>query len=683
MSSAPDDATVVAAACPAVLVVDDKEANLVAVRRVLGHLACRLVTVRSGEEALAATLRDTFALAIVDVQMPGMDGYELVSMLQSNPDTAHIPIIFVTAAYRTDAHAMKGYRVGAVDYIIKPYTAEAMVAKVSVFLRLSLQQERLHRIQAALEQEKGKLKTVLDELSSYIYVLDDETCEILMTNREVNDLLGRDPVGEFCFQRIHGGQRQCQSSCFAKRLDTAGQPAEFEYQGQVMSLRTQVLSWPGNRCVRVLSGTNITARVRAEETLVRMNQQIAGALTTVRGLAAQAEAANRAKTEFLANMSHELRTPLNAILGLTEGLLEQTRGPLNERQQSSLRIVEASGRHLLELINEVLDLARIEAGRLELAKEWTLALEPCEAGLALVREQAAAKGVGLQLTMADPQVRLAADPRRLRQILVNLLANAVKFTPAAGHVTLSVHEVAGGEALAFSVADTGIGIAPEDQARLFQPFVQIDAGLARRHEGTGLGLALVRRLADLHGGSVALESELGKGSRFTVTLPVGSAPAGPPDPSGGLTDAAAPTRRTTAAAVGPGRPRRVLLAEDNEWSIRTVKTYLEGGNFEVDVAHDGIEAVERARAGTPDIVLMDLQMPRLDGMEAIRRLRGDSAFGQTPIVALTALAVSDEAGHLPDNGADAYLSKPVSMRELIDTIETLLAKRMDGTGGGV
>ena len=496
----------------------------------------------------------------------------------------------------------------------------------------------------------------------------------------------------------------------------------------------------------------------------------------------QAEDANRAKSEFLANMSHELRTPLNAILGLSEGLLEQVRGPLNERQQASLRTVQASGRHLLELINEILDLARIEAGRLEVVPEWTAARESCEAALALVREQAAGKSIALVLSLGDPEAHLEADPRRLKQILMNLLSNAVKFTPEGGRVELAV-AAAGDEALAFTVTDTGIGIAAEDQARLFAPFVQLDAGLSRQHEGTGLGLALVQRLVALQGGGVTLESEPGNGSRFTVTLPVGKRPATPaaenvraiirpsrptalvvedspeayaqlagylaelgyavskhdsgagaveavrerqpglvvldlllPDLSGwevlsGLKAEAAtreipvlvvsvvdePGRARAAGAAGhllkpvsraalsgvlaaaergpaPGSRGLILLAEDNEWNVQTVAGYLEDRNFEVVVARDGLKALELAAARPPDLVLMDVQMPRLDGIEAMTRLRADPAFAHTPIVALTGLAMPGDEARCLKAGANAYLSKPVSMRELMGTIDTLLAK---------
>jgi len=496
----------------------------------------------------------------------------------------------------------------------------------------------------------------------------------------------------------------------------------------------------------------------------------------------QAEDANRAKSEFLANMSHELRTPLNAILGLSEGLLEQVRGPLNERQQASLRTVQASGRHLLALINEILDLARIEAGRLEVVPEWTAARESCEAALALVREQAAGKSIALVLSLGDPEAHLEADPRRLKQILMNLLSNAVKFTPEGGRVELAV-AAAGDEALAFTVTDTGIGIAAEDQARLFAPFVQLDAGLSRQHEGTGLGLALVQRLVALQGGGVTLESEPGNGSRFTVTLPVGKRPATPaakkiirpsrptalvvedspeayaqlagylaelgyavskhdsgagaveavrerqpglvvldlllPDLSGwevlsGLKAEAAtreipvlvvsvvdePGRARAAGAAGhllkpvsraalsgvlaaaergpaPGSRGLILLAEDNEWNVQTVAGYLEDRGFEVAVARDGVVALELAAARPPALVLMDVQMPRLNGIEAMQRLRADPAFAHTPMVALTALAMPDDERRCREAGADAYLSKPVEMQKLAGTIDTLLAKAAD------
>lgn len=228
------------------------------------------------------------------------------------------------------------------------------------------------------------------------------------------------------------------------------------------------------------------------------------------------EAANRAKSEFLANMSHELRTPLTSILGFSTLLLEQVFGPLNERQQQYLAAISSSGQHLLNLINDLLDLSKIEAGKEELFLETIQVEEVCQACLSLIQERAFRRGLQLSLVIATEVTTCIADKRRLKQILFNLLSNAVKFTEA-GSVTLKVDKTEG--TIKFSVIDTGIGIAQADQAILFQPFRQLDSGLNRKYEGTGLGLALTRKLAHLHGGDITVQSELGRGSCFTLHLP--------------------------------------------------------------------------------------------------------------------------------------------------------------------
>lgn len=228
------------------------------------------------------------------------------------------------------------------------------------------------------------------------------------------------------------------------------------------------------------------------------------------------EAANRAKSEFLSNMSHELRTPLTGILGFSSILLEQIFGPLNAKQQEYIEGISTSGKHLLDLINDLLDLSKVEAGKEELTLETLLVEEVCQACLSLFRERCLERGLQLSLVIAPDVTTCVADHRRLKQILVNLLSNAVKFTES-GSVTLKVKQTE--EAIKFSVIDTGIGIAQADQATLFQPFKQLDSGLNRQYEGTGLGLALSRKLARLHGGDITLHSELGRGSCFTLHLP--------------------------------------------------------------------------------------------------------------------------------------------------------------------
>lgn len=277
-------------------------------------------------------------------------------------------------------------------------------------------------------------------------------------------------------------------------------------QARTISMRLFALALEG-RPHLLTSMRDITAAKRAEEALRRANMEL--------------ERAMRMKDEFLANMSHELRTPLHGILALSESLLEQFRGPLNEYQQRSVRNIESSGRHLLELINDLLDIARIEAGNPELQIELVQVDEVCRASLLFVHQQALNKRIELAYHTPSTQLMLLVDPRRLKQMLVNLLSNAVKFTPAGGMVQLDVTLNASDPTIHFTVQDNGVGIAPADQAKLFQPFVQLDAGLSRKYEGTGLGLTLVRQLAQLHGGSVSLESSgiPGEGSRFTIILP--------------------------------------------------------------------------------------------------------------------------------------------------------------------
>ncbi len=390
--------------------------------------------------------------------------------------------------------------------------------------------------------------------------------------------------------------------------------------------------------------------------------------------------ANRLKDEFLANMSHELRTPLNAILGLSEALLEQTRGPLNEHQLRSLRTVHGSGYHLLDLINDILDLSKIEAGRLELQLDWVPVEPLCQASLLFVKQVAHKKRISVSLTLADKSLGVQVDTRRLKQILVNLLSNAVKFTPEGGQVGLEVATDDKRQVVCFTVWDTGIGIAQEDIARLFKPFVQVDSSLSRQQEGTGLGLALVSRLAELHGGSVAVESDdvPGRGSRFTVTLPWQRPPkaveAG--RPAEAVPEATvvqhAPVVEDTPPRPG-AEPPLVLLAEDNEATLFAMVDYLEDKGYRVVVARHGAEAIDRARQERPALILMDAQMPVMDGLEATRRIRADPELAGIPIIALTALAMRGDRERFLAAGATDHLTKPVSLNVLIQAIEAQLA----------
>jgi len=405
-----------------------------------------------------------------------------------------------------------------------------------------------------------------------------------------------------------------------------------------------------------------------------LEHRVAERTTELNKTNAELERASRTKDEFLANMSHELRTPLNSILGLSESLLEQRRGSLNDKQNKSLQIIASSGQHLLELINDILDLSKIEAGKFDFYPQSVTVDELCRSSLVFVKPQASKKSVTVTYSKASQISHIFVDPRRLKQILVNLLTNAVKFTPDNGRVMLHVSTNLEQEIIQFSVIDNGIGIAAEDLKRLFHPFVQVDSSFTRQYEGTGLGLSLVQKLTDLHGGSVYVESEVGKGSCFTINLPCKQdgitkpdnmqlsfgLPMGPEGEKIGATPKAIEYHGT------------ILLAEDNMSSILTIGEYLESYGYQMVVAHDGIEALEKAEAINPDIILMDIQMPAMNGFEAIVRLHENVRFATTPIIALTALAMPGDRERCLLAGASEYMSKPVSLKSLRQNIENFL-----------
>jgi len=384
--------------------------------------------------------------------------------------------------------------------------------------------------------------------------------------------------------------------------------------------------------------------------------------------------ANRAKDEFLASMSHELRTPLNSILGLSESMLEQKLGLLNKKQEQYIRIMESNGRHLLDVINDILQVSKVDAGKLELHPDIVSIKELCESSLNFIRELAVRNSISVEFKNEQQISTLHADPQRLKQILVNLLSNAVKFTPANGTVSLEVHLNAEKDQIYFSVKDTGIGIAQEDLPKLFTPFTQLDSGLSRQYEGTGLGLVLVMKLTDLHGGSVKVESEPKVGSRFTITLPwTEHTPEERKSPSGSMP----PVNAIQKQEVNSVSRGKILLAEDNESNVLIIVEYLLDHGYEVVVAHDGAEAIDMAEELSPDIILMDIQMPKMNGLEATQRLRANSRFASTPIIALTALAMPGDRERCLEAGANEYLSKPVSLKGLVKTINSLLQNISD------
>ena len=393
---------------------------------------------------------------------------------------------------------------------------------------------------------------------------------------------------------------------------------------------------------------------------------------------------HRLKDSFLANMSHELRTPLNAILGMTESLQENMFGTVNDRQLDALQTVERSGNHLLELINDILDLAKIESGQIDL--DFAIASIPsiAQASLEFVKQQALKKQIQLTIKLAPNLPNLLIDERRIRQALINLLNNAVKFTPTGGGaVTLEVTQLPSvpnktadttQDYLQISISDTGIGIAPENIQKLFQPFIQIDSALNRQFEGTGLGLALVKRIVELHGGYVDLTSELGVGSCFSILLPC--LPLSNPQTEIGSGNRPVKPLETELATTYTDVKQDflILIVDDDEVNSMTVSSYLKVKGYRVLLAKDGKEAIALTKAHKPDLILMDIQMPVMDGLEATQQIRLDPNLVDIPIIALTALAMAGDRERFLEAGASDYLAKPVKLKNLAKMVQTLLER---------
>ncbi|MBI1197050.1 MAG: response regulator [Phenylobacterium sp.] len=417
----------------------------------------------------------------------------------------------------------------------------------------------------------------------------------------------------------------------------------------------------------ITAGAALVAMVNFLHSARRLLDRSRGALRQARARAQEkelaAEAANRAKSAFLATMSHEIRTPLNGVLGMAQAMAADG---LSAVQRERLTVIHQSGESLLAILNDVLDLSKIEAGRLELESiEFDLG-EVARGAHSAFTALANKKGLSFALDVEPARGRYRGDPTRLRQILYNLISNALKFTD---HGEIRVTAAYDGEALSVSVRDTGVGVSGENLDRLFGKFDQLDSSTTRRFGGTGLGLSICRELARLMGGDIVVESELGRGSCFTLRVPL--ARVGDAKPAAGL-----PVGSVEAAPERPQVALRVLAAEDNAVNQLVLKTLLHQFGVEPTVVDNGRAAVEAWAREAWDVVLMDIQMPEMDGLDATARIRErerSTGRARTPIVALTANAMSHQVEQYMAAGMDGHVAKPIEAEALFAALDAATA----------
>ncbi|WP_447977957.1 response regulator [Candidatus Nitrospira bockiana] len=442
-----------------------------------------------------------------------------------------------------------------------------------------------------------------------------------------------------------------ESRIIGKTLELAG----LRCDGSEFPLELSLATWKtGQGTFYTGIIRDITDRKRAEEALraltASLEQKVAERTAELERARDQALIATRHKSEFLANMSHELRTPLNAVIGFSEVLIERMFGDVNEKQEEYLQDILSSGRHLLALINDILDLAKVESGRLELEISTFRLPATLENTVTLVRERARRHGIHVTLEIDERLDDFTADERKVKQVILNLLSNAIKFTPDGGAIALKASSR--DERLEISVTDTGIGIAPEEHERIFGEFHQAGGAQARAREGTGLGLALAKKFVELHGGRIWVDSEVGRGSTFTFTLPFRS----PREPR------AADSVGTLAA--DHDRPL-VLVVEDERAAAKLLSIYLVEAGFTVEVAEDGDVAFQKAEALRPAIITLDILIPKVEGWDLLVRLKANPQTAAIPVVIVS---IVDERGKGFALGAADYLAKPVTRDELIGAI---------------
>jgi PAS domain S-box-containing protein len=654
-----------------ILLVDDRPENLLALEVMLEKTNYQLVKATSGKEALMILLKEQdFALILMDALMPVMDGFETAAMIRQSQKLKYVPIIFLTAQMNAPDEVFKGYQAGAVDYMLKPIAAEILKAKVAVFVDL-------YKKNNELMVQKAELRLKMNQLaeSQWLAHIGSWEWDIPSDRIEWSDELFRifglgpqelKPTYEKFLKFIHPDDRN-NVDAIIQQAKKDHLPFNFfhkvvrdDNETRIVNSIGKVMIDGGGKILKMTSSVqDITEQKQAEEKALKLIEEknIAQREKEV------AEESAKSKQRFLSNMSHEIRTPLNSIIGFTNVVLKTE---LSEKQKEYLNAIKLSSDSLIVLINDILDLAKVDAGKMTFEKTPFRLCESIDSVLYLFETKLSEKNLELvkQFDPAIPKV-LVGDPVRLHQIIMNLVSNAIKFTNE-GKITVAaklIDQTNDSAIIETSVSDTGIGIPSAKIKTVFSAFQQATTDTTRLYGGTGLGLAIVKQLVKAQGGEISVESEEGKGTTFRFNLPFGKT-------DGDVRDKNA-DHHITEEKVGN---IKVLVAEDIKFNQLLMKTLLEGFGFDLEIAENGKIAVEKLQNGHFDLVLMDLQMPVMDGFTATEHMRND-LHSDVPIIALTADVTTVDVEKCKQAGMDDYISKPVDEKVLYNKIVKYVKKK--------
>lgn len=706
-----------------ILLVDDHPENLLALEAILGKLGENLVKADSGEQALRCLLNQDFAVILLDVQMPGMDGFETATLIRQRERSRHTPIIFLTAFSTSDNLVFKGYSLGAVDYLFKPLEPEILTSKVTVFVDLfkktaevKRQAAQLAAVNAELRESEAQFRS-LSACSPVGIFMTDVEGRCTYTNsrcQATHNFTLKESLAEGWSRSVHPEDRdQVLTDWFA----CTGKGQEYSNEFRLLT-REEIVRWVHVRSSPMLSDKgNLLGHVGTVEDITERKQAEEARVHFIREQEArqQAEAANRMKDEFLATLSHELRTPLNSMLGWAR--LLRTRKFDEKTTARALETIERNASLQAQLIEDILDVSRIIRGKLRLNLHPVNLVPVIEAAMDSVRPAADDKAIDFRFSILDfgldnidenresiepdeqhnnlkskiktPKFLVSADPDRLQQVIWNLLSNAIKFTPKGGKVEVQLERADSHAQI--KVIDTGIGISTDFLPYVFDRFRQADSTTTRSHGGLGLGLAIVRHLVELHSGTVHVESNGdGQGATFSVKLPlleqrsqkseVRSSQLRSSTDTPPLSHAGVQEERSSSGSC-PLNGLQVLVVDDDTDTRDFLTTVLGQHGAKVTPVASVSEALEALQQLKPDILVSDIGMPEEDGYGLIRKVRALEAErgGKIPAIALTAYASSEERLRALSAGFQIHLPKPVEPSELIAVLANM-GSRSTATG---